>query len=77
MWDYASKFNLTIVTKDSDFSNMIIFQSPPPRVVHIKMGNLKFGDFEKIITANWDKIISISETYKLTNVFIDRIEGIE
>jgi hypothetical protein len=56
---------------------MIIFQSPPPRVVHIKMGNLKFGDFEKIITANWDKIISISETYKLTNVFIDRIEGIE
>jgi hypothetical protein len=41
------------------------------------MGNLKFGDFEKIITANWDKIISISETYKLTNVFIDRIEGIE
>jgi predicted nuclease of predicted toxin-antitoxin system len=77
IWDYATDSNLTIVTKDSDFSNKIIFQSPPPRVIHIKIGNIKFGEFEKFILANWGKIVSINETHKLTNVFIDRIEGIE
>ncbi len=41
VWNYALKNNLTIVTKDSDFSKRIILKEPPPKVIHIKLGNMR------------------------------------
>jgi predicted nuclease of predicted toxin-antitoxin system len=76
IWSYAKENNLTIVTKDSDFSNKILLSEPPPRVIHIRFGNLKFNDFFKILTKNWQSISELSDDHKLVNVFIDRIEGI-
>ena len=32
IWQYAKENNLTIVTKDSDFSNLVLLNDPPPRV---------------------------------------------
>ena len=37
IWDYAKKHNLTIVSKDADFSNKILLKTPPPRVIHIRI----------------------------------------
>jgi len=28
IWEYAAKNNMTIITKDSDFSNKIVFKNP-------------------------------------------------
>jgi predicted nuclease of predicted toxin-antitoxin system len=76
IWYYAKENNLTIVSKDSDFSNRIILSSPPPKVIHIKFGNLKFKEFYLVITKMWNTIVELSDKYKLVNVFTDRIEGI-
>ncbi len=43
IWEYARANHLTIVTKDSDFSYRILTSDPPPRVIHIKFGNLRLG----------------------------------
>ena len=40
IWQYAQEHNLTIVTKDVDFSDRIML-SQPPRIIHIKFGNMK------------------------------------
>jgi predicted nuclease of predicted toxin-antitoxin system len=77
IWTYAKTNNLTIITKDSDFSNKIIFNNPPPRVIHLRFGNMKMKPFFETITKLWDDIIEINKDHKLVNVFIDRIEGIE
>lgn len=76
IWDYARERNLTIVTKDSDFSHRIIFSTPPPRIIHIRFGNLKMNEFHQTITSSWINICELSEKYKLVNVFKDRIEGV-
>jgi predicted nuclease of predicted toxin-antitoxin system len=68
---------LTIITKDSDFSNRIIVQDAPPRVIHIRFGNMKMRKFFTAATAIWKDVIELSETHKLVNVFRDRIEAIE
>jgi predicted nuclease of predicted toxin-antitoxin system len=41
IWNYTKENNLTIISKDSDFSNKIIMSSPPPKVLHIRFGNMK------------------------------------
>lgn len=49
----------------------------PPKIIHIKIGNMKLKDFAAMIEQNWETAEKISETHKLVNVFIDRIEAVE
>jgi predicted nuclease of predicted toxin-antitoxin system len=76
IWDYAKVNNLTIITKDSDFSHKIIFKQPPPKVIHIKIGNMKLKDFLNTLSPIWENVLKLSENYKLVNVFIDYLEGV-
>lgn len=76
VWQYAREHGLTIITKDTDFSHRILFSPPPPRVIHIRFGNMRFREFHSIISACWDDVCRLSETHKLVNVFKDHIEGI-
>lgn len=77
IWAFAAANRLTIVTKDADFSNRILFQVRPARVIHIRFGNLRMREFFTILSATRGDITELSETHKLVNVFRDRIEGIE
>ncbi len=76
IWAYAEKNNLTIISKDCDFSNRILFKTPPPKVIHIKFGNLKMNDFFRVLTNLWMQIQELNNNYKLVNVYSDRVEGI-
>ena len=76
IWQYALENNLTIVTKDADFSNRIIQTTPPPRVIHLKLLNMKLQDFRNFIEANWATIEQLSANNKLVRVFSDRFETI-
>ena len=63
IWQYAKENGLTIVTKDTDFSERILFHTPPPKVIHIKLGNLKMKQFHQLISKNWDSICELSEKH--------------
>ena len=77
IWMYSKENNLTIITKDIDFSNKIMLSNPPPKVIHIRFGNMKLKDFHTNISKIWDSVLEMNVNHKLVNVFIDRIEGIE
>lgn len=77
IWEYAKQYSLTIVTKDADFSNKVILNTPPPKVIHIRVGNMKIKDFFVFLNSNWEAVSKVSESYKLVNLFKDRIEGID
>ncbi len=76
IWLYARRHDLVIVNKDADFSDRIITQAPPPRVVHLRFGNLRASEFHTLLARVWPRIQLLLETHKLVNVYIDRIEGI-
>jgi predicted nuclease of predicted toxin-antitoxin system len=77
IWKYAKDNDLIIISKDSDFSNKIIIASPPPRVIHIKVGNMRIRELHEFLNKNWKRISNISQEFKLTNVYISKIEGIK
>jgi predicted nuclease of predicted toxin-antitoxin system len=76
IWDYAKDNKLTIVTKDTDFSDRILLSQPPPRVIHIKFGNMKMREFHQTISSVWNEACKLSKQYRLVRIFKDRIECI-
>lgn len=76
IWKYARENSLTIITKDSDFTDKFYLKGPPPKVVHIRTGNLSFPDFKAFISRTWPDILKMLERSNLVNVYIDRIEAI-
>jgi predicted nuclease of predicted toxin-antitoxin system len=77
IWQYAKNQNLTIITKDRDYADRILWATPPPRIIHLKVGNLKLRDFHVFVSKCWGEVLEISQTHKLVFVFKDSIEGIE
>ena len=57
VWDYAKQYGYTIVTKDADFSELVVWQGFPPKVVWIRRGNCSTRDIEAILRKNQSSII--------------------
>jgi predicted nuclease of predicted toxin-antitoxin system len=77
IWEYAKEKRLTIITKDTDFTNRILLTDPPPKVIHIRIGNFKLKEFHTLLTKIWTDVLKLNNEYKLVTVYPDRIEGIK
>ncbi len=77
IWGYAQERNLVIVSKDTDFSDRALVSRPPPRVIHVRLGNMRMRDFHGLITQLWPQVIELSAMNRLVTVYRDRIEAIE
>lgn len=76
IWEYAKTNHLTIVTKDADFSDRIIVSEPPPKVVHMKIGNMRMREFHDFVSKYWKEIATASQDHKLINVYRNKIIAI-
>jgi len=64
-------------TKDTDFSDMVMANHPPPKVSHIKLGNMKMKGFHQLVTKIRGDVLQMSDQYKLVRVFQNEIVGID
>ena len=76
LWSYARAHDLVIVSKDADFSERVLVSKPPPRVVHIRFGNMKTRDFHGQMSRQWPEISALCADNRLVRVYEDRIEAI-
>lgn len=67
IWKYAQENNMTIITKDSDFSNKILLHTPPPKIIHIRFGNMKIKDFFESTSRLWEDVLILKTELKLFN----------
>jgi len=76
IWEYAKVNALVIVTKDADFSNRMMLNTPPPWVVHLRFGNVRRIEFHDFLARVWPRIEELLPGNKVVNVYLDRIEAI-
>lgn len=76
IWQYAKQRDLTIVTKDADFSDWIMLSEPPPRVVHLRIGNMRLRDLFAFLHRTWPRVAALSARNKLVIVGATLIECI-
>ena len=56
VWEFAKKNEFTIITKDSDFNNLVSFLGFPPKVIWLRRGNCSTKIIREIINENLDTI---------------------
>lgn len=62
VWAYAEQSGFTIVSKDSDFSEMSLLWGFPPHVVWIRRGNCTTADIETVLRKSRTAIERLDET---------------
>jgi predicted nuclease of predicted toxin-antitoxin system len=77
IWQYAKENNLTIVSKDKDFLLLQFQHGSPPKIVHIKFGNIKLSDFITIIETCWVEVEALLSNHTIINIYSDKIEAIK
>jgi len=76
IWKLAIKYDLTILTKDTDFYEMFLTEDHHPKVVTFKFGNFKIQDLHQYFTAYWDIILSLLENNNFIIAFENKIKAI-
>ena len=76
IWGYARDNDLTIVSKDADFSNRVVLTDSGPHVIHIRVGNTTMAELHRYLSAVWVEVCRASETSRLVQVYRDRIESV-
>ncbi len=74
IWDHAGKHELTIVSKDADFTDRVLLSIAGPSVIHFKIGNMRLRQFREFLDRNWRELCLKSIQYRLVTVYLDRIE---
>lgn len=75
IWQYAKDKKLVIVTKDADFSDRLMLDFSPPKVVHLRVGNIRKREFHQFLARIWPEVEALVIEHKLVNVYLDRIEA--
>jgi predicted nuclease of predicted toxin-antitoxin system len=74
IWEHARSRDLVIVSKDADFLHRIQVEGPPPRVVHIRVGNMRRAAFITWLYRQWPAIERAVASHKLVSAHPDHME---
>jgi predicted nuclease of predicted toxin-antitoxin system len=73
IWEYARSENLVMVTKDADFRIMALAENSPPKLVHVRLGNMKMQQFFNVMTKRWPEVVDLLPQSRLIEIWIDRV----
>lgn len=65
LWEYAHQNDFTVVTRDSDFSELSLLRGFPPKVIWIRRGNCSTSQIEEILRSHHQDIVQFNEDSSL------------
>ena len=65
VWEYANQNDFTVVTRDSDFSELSILRGFPPKVIWIRRGNCSTNQIKELLRSHNQDIIQFSKDLNL------------
>ena len=77
LWGYVKKNDLVILTKDTDFLDRILLLGSPPKVVWVRLGNLKLKEISGRLSDRWPEIERYLDVFDLIGVSNSGLNGIK
>lgn len=76
LWKHCRERDWTVLTRDTDFFDMIMLHGPPPKIVWIRLGNIRKAELHAKLIREWDAIRELLTQADLVEVHPDSLEGI-
>jgi predicted nuclease of predicted toxin-antitoxin system len=77
IWLHARHDDWVILTRDTDFFDRIILHGPPPKVIWVRLGNMRRTALEIHLLQLWPSIISLLESADLVEVHPHALEAVK
>jgi len=71
IWTYALNNGFTIVTRDSDYNELLVLLGFPPKVIWIRCGNCSTNEIEIILRSHIEDIqlLAIDQTFGILTLY--------
>ncbi len=77
LWLHARQHGRIILTKDADFFDRLSLEGSPPKVVWVRLGNLRRADLEEEILRRWPEVLNLLESANMVELHGDRLEAFQ
>ena len=74
LWLQARERNWVILTRDTDFFDRLMLEGPPPKVIWVRLGNIRRRDLESMLLRLWPRITALLVDADLVEVHPDSLE---
>ena len=61
VWEYARQHGYLLVTKDADFSELLLLYGFPPKIIWIRRGNCSTQTIEQLLRDNFEAIETMND----------------
>lgn len=77
IWQHAREQDWIVLTRDTDFFNRLILDGSPPKVIWVRLGNIRRKDLENLMTQLWPRISDLISKSDLVEVHPESLEAFQ
>jgi len=77
LWQHARERNWNILTRDTDFFDRLMLDGPPPKVIWVRLGNIRKKNLENDLLRLWPRISELLLDADLVEIHPDSLEAFQ
>jgi len=77
LWLYARQRDWTILTRDTDFFDRLMLEGPPPKIIWVRLGNIRKAELESLLSRLWPTIGTLLSNADLVEVHPTTLEAVQ
>jgi predicted nuclease of predicted toxin-antitoxin system len=74
--EHVRDLGQSLADKDIWTYERMLISEPPPKVIHLRFGNMCLVDFHAHLAKVWPRIEELLVINKLINIYVDRLEAV-
>lgn len=77
LWMHARQRDWTLLTRDTDFFDRLMLEGPPPKVIWVRLGNIRKTELETLLLRLWPAICQLLTKADLVEVHPTTLEAVK
>jgi len=77
LWKHCREHDWVILTRDTDFFDRLMLEGPPPKIVWVRLGNIRKSDLESLLMRRWPTITKLLQNADLVEVHSKALESLQ
>ena len=76
LWQYARERDWIVLTRDTDFFDRLLVHGAPPKVIWVRLGNIRKTELVELLENRWPLIKKLIQSNDLVEVYPEHLEAL-